>query len=167
MAQTIFKQVKFKFFALLLIGLFTTTLTSCNNDDDPSAASIVGSWSAIDNDIDVFANGSRIPDIAVQSLLRQSGVELSEIFDDDSILEFKADGTYEARENPTAAPETGSYSVSADGKTLTLRNDFTFSIISLTETNLELESQIIDEFEDGGQTVEIRADINVEFERIK
>ncbi|MGK7393909.1 MAG: hypothetical protein ACNS62_05035 [Candidatus Cyclobacteriaceae bacterium M3_2C_046] len=156
----------------IILSLMVSSLliySSCKNDDeDPSPATIIGTWETVDTDTEfaVSINGIPLTQQLIELLLEGSGVDFSTIDDDDAVLEFREDGTYRTTDGDNVSDE-GTYSLSADGKVLTLDNSIEMDIVRLTSSQMILQGDINDSFEEDGDLIEIKVDFDVDLQRVE
>ncbi len=152
---------KFKGLFLPLAALIM--LSSCGKDDEGGTSSgLVGTWKFSSLDvIEVSVDGKDI--IEYFTDLGLSEAEAQEFADSFSTsaeensdianvtVEFKSDGTYKSSQ-PGEADDTGTWTLSEDGKTLTI-DDQTYTVSSLTSS--QLVARIDEESEEDGLTIKI------------
>ncbi len=133
--------------ALMLFCALTMFFTACSKDDDPKF-SIVGLWSFIEADAEIYVNGkdfvSYMVDAGVPSAFAKEAynqfkvqIELADFGD----IEFKADGTFAQTDPDTNETYTGTWEVNDDNTELTLKDSVevvNFEITKLTETELHI-----------------------------
>lgn len=161
------KKLLSHLFLFTFLGLI---FISCSDDDDDAAApaTIIGAWEAIDSDVDVSMkmNGQELDQTLVEQLLLLVGID-TEILDEDdnSIIEFDEDGTYMITDD--SGSDSGTYSLSSDGKTITIDNEIEFNIVSLTATAMSIEAIIMEAFEEEGDAYEITLDLDASFRKVQ
>jgi hypothetical protein len=165
---------------LLVLLLFSFAIVSCGSDDDDEApVSIIGTWEAVSSDVEIAAsiNGIPLQQELIELFLGSSGFDLEILDEDDnSTIEFKSNGTYVVTDDD--GTETGTYTVSNDNKIVILTftddddddddspDETQFNIVSLTATNMTVQSLVEDSFEEDGDLIEIALDMEVSLRKI-
>lgn len=124
-----------QFSKIIVTTLFIAFLASCSKDKDasPSSASVVGKWtfSAIGIKTDTKTTEATLAEI--KKLDEDAGTTL------ESVIEFKADGTYLTTGEDS---ETGKYTVDSGNKNITTTSSVaevtTFEIVSLSNSEMVL-----------------------------
>jgi hypothetical protein len=164
---------------LLYMGLMVVILTGCDDDDDDvrnAESLLIGVWSVSDTDFDASVDGQPLATYFVENggLSAEDAniaVALFEALIKTSLsgtVEFKDDHTFVA--NFGGDPETGTWELSSDGKTLILDpggpDEVIMTVNTLTESTLDIDfSQVtFEDLDDDPATpdVEITIDINME-----
>lgn len=154
---------KFRSIVLTIVAL--SFLASCGKDDEggDTSSSLIGVWSFTKAEIQEFTiNGQDFVEYFVQELglteaeAEEIALEFEESAEADAGLanvkvEFKSDNTFETTE--TGEPdETGTWSLSDDGKTLTI-DDEEFTVKTLTSSQMVLAME--QEETEEGMTIKI------------
>ena len=137
------KSNKLLFYVFIAAGI----LVSCSKNNESPSDLIVGTWTVTDVSINETVNGKSLTDFYIDQ--GYSAAEASQISDSTiniavqnnqgSIL-FRSDNTYSM--NFTDANDSGPWTISDDGKQLTLKNQlgglFTYDIKTLTASTLDI-----------------------------
>ncbi len=139
----------------LLIFLFAIAVVACKEEDggeDTPSSRILGIWTLNTVETDITINGQdyvtyiqaldNLTEQEKQLFLALVQAELENItFEQGSTIEFKSGSNYEAK-TPDESPETGTYTLSADGKTLTMdpgtADEQELEVTTLSNSNLTL-----------------------------
>lgn len=162
-SKTTIPMKKFRSIVLTIVAL--SFLASCGKDDEGGdiSSSLIGVWSFTNVEIQEFTiNGQDFVEYFVQELglteaeAEEIALEFEESAEADAGLanvkvEFKADNTFKTTE--TGEPdETGTWSLSDDGKTLTI-DDEEFTVKTLTSSQMVLAME--QEETEEGMTIKI------------
>ena len=111
-------------------------MVSCSSDDD-APVSIEGTWLLQNQELEILVNGLPIS----SELLEQFGLDASDLeIPEGSSIELIAGGELKIS-SPGEAATTGTWSLSADGKTLSFTQEgesLDFEVLELTQNNLNL-----------------------------
>lgn len=119
-----------KLASYLLVILFVGTLASCGGGD--AKKDIVGTWK-----LDKMDLGEEIP-AEQKAMFDAMMVEMKKNF----VMTFKDDGTMETKKDAEGEAETGKYSISEDGKTLSTDSNGkkeSITIVSISSSKMVLE----------------------------
>ena len=164
---------------LLLFGAlsFFVFITSCNNDDEKVAnADLIGLWTIDEVNADATIGGQSITDYFIDVLGAseiEAGIAAAFI---ESIIQatFSGTGTIEFKDNNTYISniggeiDDGTWSVSSDGKTVTLDggtvDEMIINIISLSGNTLKISFNEVEteDIDDNPVTPDVAIDILVE-----
>lgn len=146
------KTLRTLFLRLFIITLFVG-LGACNKDDDGDGSSnlttselLIGTWSVTDFDLDIQIGSQSLLDylIEVEGLTPEEAAAQNAIFE--AFLASEVTGTLTLNSDNTYVsdfgdgPTTGTWSLSADEKTLTLvegADTIVITIVSITKTTLK------------------------------
>lgn len=161
--------------AFALMGL--TVFSSCDKDDEKTSENkLLGTWTVTEADLDIEVNDMPLLDYLVDylDLSEEEAVIYAAAFEsiysdfatDGLKITFNSNNTYTG-EMPGEAPQNGTYSLSADGKTLTLdggtEDESQVSIISLTSTTLEVkqEEEGEEDFDEDGEDESLKIKVEM------
>lgn len=157
------KRLNHLFFTIVALAM----LASCGKDDEGDVKSdLVGSWKFSKIEIiELSIDGKDFVEYFVEAfgLTEEEAAEFEAEFEanfqadadlGDITIEFKSDNTY-VSSSPDEEDETGTWSLSSDGKTLTV-DDQTFKITSLTKT--QLVATLSEEETQEGVTIKIEVE---------
>lgn len=133
------KKSKILSFALVAVLAFPLLLSSCKKDDITLLTA--HTWH-----FDKLTTNSTNPDV-------QAMVDFTAAFLSGATLDFDEGGTYELNSPFIDQPETGSWELSDDGKTLYMDDD-AMMVVKLTDDELVLEGEEVDD-ELGAYTVKM------------
>ena len=141
-----FKQVK-SVKLLLYVLAFTGMLFSCSKNDESPSDLIVGTWTVSNASMEVTVNNKSLVDFYVdQGYSSAEATQISDstinvsVQDHQGSIIFRSDKTYSM--NFTGGNDSGPWSISDNGKQLTLKNQlggsFTYNIKTLTKSTLDM-----------------------------
>jgi hypothetical protein len=164
--------------AIILVGTLLTT--ACSNDDEPEISAIVGTWNFGGLDIDIKINDKALLNYLVQDLgYPQNEAVLFEAFLKSSLtsevplnnasITFKADGSFEVKENGTVQ-ETGTYELNAAKTLLKLTSGGTtdeLEVLELSQSRMVIQFSEIDndDISEDGVPEKIEVEVTVRFTR--
>ena len=157
--------------------VIVTMFTSCNNDDEPRVPTIVGVWSYEAFQFNLTINGQQLEQFF--QALGASPQEAQEVADEvrdsffssadfeGTILDFRADGTYEIRVN-SRIDETGTYELLNGNTLLRLTSegestDFEVRTLTNNQLTIVLDEQESGDFLDIGLPVLLRLQLELRF----
>ena len=153
---------------LIAISFSLVFFNSCETDDDEQVKSdLIGTWTIDDSDVEIKVGGVDLVDYLMEmfDIPQEHAQDFADLFSDDygsvdaGTITFKEDNTYQVNFGDDV--ENGTWSVSSDGKTLTITETDgdgevyvdNLTITSLTSSMLVLtlptETEEIDLDEDG------------------
>jgi hypothetical protein len=129
--------------ATLLLGLLLTT--ACNDDEEPGIPEIVATWNFSSLDFDIKINDKPLLDFLINDLdyppAEAAALEAflkasiaGELPLNNSTITFKADGTYEVKENGTVQ-DSGTYELNAAKTILKLTSGGVTDEVEVLELN--------------------------------
>lgn len=160
--------------SLAVLLLLTSTFMSCNNDDDDPKASndLIGTWTVESSSIEMIIGDKSITEFLMEMLsISQAEAELfadlylEDYGDFDGTITFKDDNTYVADFGDGV--DTGTWKLSADGKTLTLdqgtADETDVQVITLSSVKLEIEisESSMEDIDDDGIDDEVSVNISL------
>jgi hypothetical protein len=174
----------FKLALLLFIGFAVVSFSSCKKDENANAQpnAIIGNWTVNKTTVSLTVGGMDL----IAYLTTNFGVttEEAQAFEDmlkedypdtdtdTETVEFKADNSYHIASIDMTDEEDGTWSVSGDGKTLSLvdsdQDQTNLEIVSLTASALVLTTQLDEseefDFDEDGvneSTIDIGLELNL------
>jgi len=163
---------------LVILGLIATfsIFVSCNNNEEPTVAPIVGTWNYDSYKLDITVNGQDLLVYLVQVLgVTQQEAVLAEAFFTASLFEesdlegttftFNADGTYSVK-NGGVEEDSGTYLIQNNNTKLVLTSsdgtvqDFVIEVLTNNRLIVSFEDSFEEDLDEDG-TFE---DVGLEFE---
>ena len=173
------KESLLKVRTLLLMGLIVFITASCGEDDDADSAGtadITGVWAITSSYVEINVGDKSFVDylVDVVGVPEADAEEFLDLFKEDftegfpETIEFKSDNTYTV--NTDGDTESGTWSLSSDGNTLTLdagtTDETDLDVISLSSTAMKIgfTEEESEDFDDDGvdEIISITFELNFE-----
>lgn len=162
---------------LLFIGAFIIVFTGCKDEENggsPEVNNLLGTWTVDNVDISAMVGGQSLTDwfINVGGLSAENAAIAYAIFETFLLAEvsgsitFKDDNTYVSSFG--GSPDDGTWSLSSDGKTLTLDagtvDEVQINVISLTNSTAHMvfAQQILEDLDDDPLTPDVPIDVEAD-----
>lgn len=163
---------------LLFIAILTFVFTGCSDDDNggnPSPAdNLIGTWTVDNVDITAMVGNQSLTDFFINEggLTEQEAALAYTLFETFLMAEvtgsitFKDDNTYVS--NFGGSPDDGTWSLSSDGKTLTLDagtvDEVEIEVVSLTNStaNMLFAQTVMQDLDDDPMTPDVPIDVEAD-----
>jgi len=159
--------LRFPIFLAALITLLN--FTACEDGDGENISNsvrILGEWKYDSREEKVFIDGQQLPQSFVNALLEDEDLDDELLIPDGTTITFNSDNTYTAS-SPGEPDELGTWSLNSEENILTLNSNtddaISFTISSLTDTNMVVDFVYEDTVDFNGANVIARLELTIYF----